>query len=566
MKTIQPQIFLSFCLSCCELILPPGMDQSLRTAARVGNVSELYTLIHRNGNVLRRLDEVEFIETPLHIAAEEGCLGFAMEIMSLKPSFSRKLSQQGLSPMHLAVERGHKEMALRILEIDSGLARIKGKNGETPLHYISKFGNCDDLLHKMLEASPDCIRDVTNQNRTALHMAVENKRLDVLQVLIGALRRKDYYRETVNRKDEEGNTALHLAARNNQLEMVKLLLNCKADRQAKNQHGLTALEVAEQHNSRESVIVLRGFCIPIVSNISHQFDKQIIKYVTKASSLIFHDMENISAQDRNTLLVILGLLLTATYQTSLSPPGGVWQADCSSSSPGSKLIERRESPGSIGTAVMDQYYFLLFYSLTYVVFIAAFFLTLALLKPFPLGIRTALQLLLAFLALCFDQSVSTIAPTFSIAITLRTFSTTIFVFMLFMCISYKVSKLSVSIVGCWIFPSFSLSILAGGVVVGVIQGFLLFLILYDEFWKGTLLVVGYSLFVSGGYSSGYGWKYPTAFIAYWLLLNICRFCIKRCIKCCKVFQFNFNSICMVAITTVRRTWIQTRFKLEYPSI
>ncbi|XP_039038915.1 ankyrin repeat-containing protein BDA1-like [Hibiscus syriacus] len=542
------------------------MDQSLRTAARVGNVSELYTLIHRNGNVLRRLDEVEFIETPLHIAAEEGCLGFAMEIMSLKPSFSRKLNQQGLSPMHLAVERGHKEMALRILEIDSGLARIKGKNGETPLHYINKFGNCDDLLHKMLEASPDCIRDVTNQNRTALHMAVENKRLDVLQVLIGALRRKDYYRETVNRKDEEGNTALHLAARNNQLEMVKLLLNCKADRQAKNQHGLTALEVAEQHNSRESVIVLRGLCIPIVSNFSHQFDNQIIKYVTKASSLIFHDMENISEQDRNTLLVILGLLLTATYQTSLSPPGGVWQADCSSSSPGSKLIERRESPGSIGTAVMDQYYFLLFYSLTYVVFIAAFFLTLALLKPFPLGIRTALQLLLAFLALCFDQSVSTIAPTFSIAITLRTFSTVIFVFMVFMCISYKVSKLSVSIVGCWIFPSFSLSILAGGVVIGVIQGFFIFLVLYDELWKGTLLVVGYNLFVSGGYRSGYGWKYPTAFVACWLLLNICRFCIKRCIKCCKDFQFNFNSIGMVAITTFRRTWIQTRFKLEYPSI
>ncbi|XP_039037380.1 uncharacterized protein LOC120174675 [Hibiscus syriacus] len=283
--------------------------------------------------------------------------------------------------------------------------------------------------------------------------------------------------------------------------MVKLLLNCKADRQAKNQDGSTALEVAERHNSRESITVLRGFFIPLVSNFSQHVDKQIIKYITKASSLIFHDMENISEQDRNALLVILGLLLTATYQTSFSPPGGVWQADCSSSSAGSTLIEKRESPGSIGTAVMDKSYFLLFYSLTYVVFIATFFLTLALLRPFPRGIRTALQLLLAFLALCFDQSISIIAPTFSTAIILNIFSTIMFVFMVFMCISYKVSKL------------------AGGIVAGVIQGFLLFLILYDEFWKGTLLVVGYSLFFSVGYSSGYGWNYPTAFIAFWLLLN-----------------------------------------------
>ncbi|KAK8979434.1 hypothetical protein V6N11_000580 [Hibiscus sabdariffa] len=491
------------------------MDESLRTAADAGNVSELYTLIQRDGNVLRRFDEEEFIETPLHVAAAKGCIGFAMEIMSLKPTFARKLNKQGLSPVHLVVEKGHKEMAIRLLEIDSNLARVRGKNGETPLHYISKLGNCDGLLDKFLEACPDCIRDVTNQNRTALHIAVENKRFDVLRVLIGALRKKEYDRETVNQKDEDGNTALHLAARNDQLEMVKLLLNCKADRQAKNQDGSTALEVAEQHDSSESITVLRGFSIPLVSNLSYRIDKRFIEYVTKASSLIFHDMESISEQDRNALLVILGLLLTATYQTSLSPPGGVWQGDSSSTSNVSNCIEYRKSPGSIGTAVMDKDYFLLFYSLTYVVFIVAYFLTLGLLKPFPHGFRTALQVLLAFLAMCFDQSISSIAPTFQIAIILRVFSTITFVFMVFMCISYKVSKLSVSIVGCWIFPSYSFSIFAGGALVGVIQGFLLFLVLHDEFWKGTMIVVGYSLFVSEGYSSGYGWTYPTAFVAHW---------------------------------------------------
>ncbi|MBA0870093.1 hypothetical protein Goshw_007752 [Gossypium schwendimanii] len=46
-------------------------------------------------------------------------------------------------------------------------------------------------------------------------------------------------------------------------------------------------------------------------------------------------MDDISADDRNALLVILGLLLTATYQATLSPPGGVWQGENTSRSKGS---------------------------------------------------------------------------------------------------------------------------------------------------------------------------------------------------------------------------------------
>ncbi|KAG8481113.1 hypothetical protein CXB51_025880 [Gossypium anomalum] len=298
------------------------MDTRLKRAARAGNV-------------------------------KNGCTEFAMEILSLKPSFARKL-HRGLSPIHLAVQAGHKEMVLRFIEIDKDLVRIRGKNGETPLHYISRVGNYDGLLDKFLETCPDCLRD-----------------------------EKDYCREVVNRKDKDGNTALHIAARNNQPEMLKLLLNCKADKYDTNQHGLTALEIAQEHNSRESITILRGCFFP-----------------GDSPSEPFHHIP----------------------------------------------IEERDSPGSIGTSVLGESYFLIFYILAYVVFIVTFFLTLALLKPFPNGFRTALEVLLAFLAMCFDQSLSSIAPTFSIA----------------------VSKLSVSIVGCWIFPSYSLSLFAGEKVVAVI--------------------------------------------------------------------------------------------------
>ncbi|XP_052876539.1 ankyrin repeat-containing protein BDA1-like isoform X1 [Gossypium arboreum] len=260
------------------------MDQSFRTISRRGDVSELYRLIQRDGNVLRRFDEVEFIETPLLVAADEGCIGFAMEMMKLKPSFARKLSQQGVSPIHLSLEKGHKEMVLRFLQMDKDFVRVTEKNGETPLHYICKVGNHDSLLETFLKACPDCIRDVTTENRSALHIAAENKRLDVLQILIRMLK-KDYYREEVNRKDEDGNTALHIAARNNQTQMLKLLLSSKADKHATNQSDLTALGVAEQHNNRESIRILRGRFIPGVSNIKSKWEKQIAK-VSKQSVAI----------------------------------------------------------------------------------------------------------------------------------------------------------------------------------------------------------------------------------------------------------------------------------------
>nr|KJB73759.1 hypothetical protein B456_011G249400 [Gossypium raimondii] len=473
------------------------MDENLRKATRTGKVNELYRVIQSNGNVLRHFDEVEFIETPLHIAAEEGRIEFAMEMMNLKPSFARKLNHQGLSPLHIAVRKGHKEMALRFLEIGKHLVRVRGK------------------------------KDVTTENRTALHIAIQNNRLDVLQLLFRTLKRKDYYWEVVNRKDKDGNTALHIAAIHNQPKVLKLLLNCKADKHATNQVGLTALGVAQQHNNRENIAILKGCFIPVVSNFKRKLEKQVVKYVTKASLLIFQNMDNISADDRNALLVILGLLLTATYQATLSPPGGVRQGENTSKSKGSY------DATVLGKSVMNPSNFLLFYIPTYLVFLVTLFLTLALLKTFPRDFRSALQVLLAFLAVSFDESICDLAPTTSTYTILNIFSGILFLLMVYMCIVCRVSKISVSIVGCWIFPSILYLCLGSEIDVGAGQGLLLFLILYDEFWKGTVLIVCYCLFVRvdaffGARIDLYYFLDIVTLIGCWLFLSLARLCIMRC--------------------------------------
>ncbi|XVF83535.1 hypothetical protein PTKIN_Ptkin16aG0496800 [Pterospermum kingtungense] len=381
------------------------MDERLRRAAREGNVSDLYALIQEDGNVLRRIDEVEFISTPLHIAADAGCIDFANEIMSLKPSFAKKLNPEGLSPIHVAVEKGHRELVLNLMENAIDLVRVKGKMGETPLHYVIAREDNAELLSRFLKDCPESTRDLTTKNQTALHIAVKNNKEKALKILCNKFRKTDYCEDVVNRKDRNGDTALHIAARDNR----------------------------------------------------HKFRKQIVQ----KSSAIFHGLDNISGEDRNALLVILGLLLTATFQASLSPPGGVWQGDSSSNStvtggndgkePGESVMGQSEErnallvilgllltatfqaslspPGGVwqgdndgkepGKSVMDKSSFLLFYIPTSAVFIVTFFLTLGLLKPFPRGFRSSLQLLLAFLAICFYQSVLFLAPTDSAALVIH---------------------------------------------------------------------------------------------------------------------------------------------------
>ncbi|XP_022748018.1 uncharacterized protein LOC111297629 [Durio zibethinus] len=416
------------------------MDENLRRAAREGNVDELYASIQRNSNVLRRIDGRDFVDTPLHLAAAEGCIDFAMEIMTLKPTFARKLNQQGFRPIHLAVERGHKRAGATSLG--------KGYKKKKILFRLYNF-----ILIK---------------------------------------------------------------------QMLKLLLKCKADKHATNQDGSTALNVAQQLNNKESIRILRGCCIPRVSTFNYKWQKQIFKSVTKASAAIFQDMDNISIEDRNALLVILGLLLTATYQASLSPPGSVWQGESSSNSTADDIDDEQ-----VGKSVMDEITFLYFYIPTSAVFVVTFFLTLGLLKPFPRGFRTALQVLLAFLAICFYQSIFFLAPTDLATIVINIFSVMVFVLMMFMCFAYRVSRVSVLIPGCWLFPT---GALLNGFIGNEIVGCWLFLFLYDEFWKGTALVVGYCLLIGLGRQDFI--IHPFFMLGGWLFLSLCRFCIKLCNENC----------------------------------
>ncbi|MBA0795046.1 hypothetical protein Gohar_019321, partial [Gossypium harknessii] len=195
-------------------------------AAQNGDVNKLYQAIAKDSNVLEHYDQTHFAETPLHIATSRGHINFALEIMRLKPSLSKKLDEQGWSPMHVALQHKQTAMVYRLIETEPTLVRVKGREGVTPLHYVVQNDENDEvkLLREFLAVSPHSVIDTTNKGETALHIAVEKENARALEALLSFLRRS-WYREAlyweekvVNWKDQNGETVLHVAVKMNDIK------------------------------------------------------------------------------------------------------------------------------------------------------------------------------------------------------------------------------------------------------------------------------------------------------------------------------------------------------------
>jgi ankyrin repeat protein len=208
---------------------------ALRAAAVQGNIDNLYAVIQADPSILADIDSAQFVETPLHIAALEGHLPFAIEVMNLKPSFALKLNPEGFSPIHLAmkvqqnldrqVRENRRKMVFSFVVKNKELVKVKGRGGLTPLRLASEIEDVH-FLAKFLTVCPDSIEDVTVRGETALHIAVRNDKYDSLNLLVCFLKknresgaRKLEYK-ILNWKDGDGKTTLHISRLNNQQQVT----------------------------------------------------------------------------------------------------------------------------------------------------------------------------------------------------------------------------------------------------------------------------------------------------------------------------------------------------------
>ena len=155
----------------------------LNGIAKEGNIDAFYKFIRNDVKLLEEMDELPFVDTPLHIAASLGHIPFAMEMMRLKPSFARKPNPDGYSPIHLALQNWKTQMVRRLLRHDVDLVRVRGREGMTPLHYAVEYDYLD-LLPEFLSLCPHFIGDVTIRNETALHIALKYDKLEAFKLMV----------------------------------------------------------------------------------------------------------------------------------------------------------------------------------------------------------------------------------------------------------------------------------------------------------------------------------------------------------------------------------------------
>ncbi|ESR55691.1 hypothetical protein CICLE_v10020060mg [Citrus x clementina] len=258
-------------------------DQRLNEAAKTGNVDALYELIWEDAYLLDQIDQVPFVDTPLHIAASMGHVNFALEIMRLKPSFARKQNQYGFSPLHLALQKQNQyvldhehlkekkqtQMVRRLIDVDRNLVRVQGREGVTPLHYVAEKGNVD-LLCKLLEACPESITELV--------------RLLVKRA-----------RDQINARNLENKTPM---------DMVEEHLRGKPEFKE-------VTRMVRKAGGRQ------GSSLPDGDIAGYL--KQGLTWRRKVLLFFYRSSQRITDENRSALLVVAVLIATATFQAALTP-------------------------------------------------------------------------------------------------------------------------------------------------------------------------------------------------------------------------------------------------------
>ncbi|XP_056855691.1 ankyrin repeat-containing protein BDA1 isoform X2 [Raphanus sativus] len=251
------------------------------------------------------------------------------------------LDKEGFTPLHAAAGAGQVETVRAILGIDKKFCRLKGRDGKTPLHVAAMRGKTD-VIREIVSTCVDCVEDETVQGQTALHLAVMHQETGAVIAIVELITETNRI-EVLYKKDEQGNTALHLATWRKNRQVIEVLVEAIPEESrtfevnAMNKMCLSSLDLLvmfpSEAGDREIYEKLteagaqRGGTTNVQRTTSStstcqeraQSHKDLVKYFT------FKKHRDSPSEARSALLVVASLVATATFQASLTPPGGTWQ-------------------------------------------------------------------------------------------------------------------------------------------------------------------------------------------------------------------------------------------------
>ncbi|KAI3920182.1 hypothetical protein MKX01_017839 [Papaver californicum] len=256
---------------------------------------------------LSNLDEVFtcFRRTILHIAVMSDDIKFAKK-NSIFEQWSSKASLQ---------------MVELLITAEPDICVVKDEAQRTPLHLAAMNDRVDIMEALTEEGLPKAIHLKNDDNgETILHFCVKsNSSIETLELLVDklALARASDPNIIINSKDNNDKTVLQLAAETGKMEMVHYLLesgNLKLE--------ITGADFAEALNA-------------LSPENKNNLETRFLKYLG-------HDNKNnleINTLSKNgdkhegmkgrvdALMVVATLIAGIAFQAAMNPPGGVWQDD-----------------------------------------------------------------------------------------------------------------------------------------------------------------------------------------------------------------------------------------------
>ncbi|XP_022683603.1 ankyrin repeat-containing protein At2g01680 [Setaria italica] len=258
------------------------------------------------------------------------------------------------TPLHYAASVGVKGITELLLKADTtgDMKAAADSHGMRPIHVAASVGAMDALLalvHGNEDDSSATLLVRDNRGRTFLHVAVENKKTEVVKFVCREPTFKDYvvrlvaggerrptFRNILNMKDDDGNTALHLAVKNRDENSFRHLVgNMHVELNRVNNDGYTPLDLASKIVNTENSFASRHqenpteWMIRVLAHSGAYFSarRRDLKFgVTQndqepglAPSMQTKEVDQALATE--SVLVASALIATLTFAAAFTVPG-----------------------------------------------------------------------------------------------------------------------------------------------------------------------------------------------------------------------------------------------------
>eukprot|EP00929_Paragymnodinium_shiwhaense_P109449 TRINITY_DN75875_c0_g1_i1.p1 TRINITY_DN75875_c0_g1~~TRINITY_DN75875_c0_g1_i1.p1 ORF type:complete len:629 (-),score=121.62 TRINITY_DN75875_c0_g1_i1:105-1991(-) len=190
----------------------------------------------------------------LHWAALVGSTDFVKTAVVQKGVHVDALAGNKQTPLMWAALRGHVETARALLDLNAGVA-ARDSLGATPLMIAiqhKQYSMVLLLVHRAKKVRIDLLGDSDKNGCTSAHWAAYKGDETSLKLL-------DYFGADMLALDNSKMQPLHRAVSASQACVLKLLVDKKSDLTARTKDGNTALDIAEKHDDKGMVMLLKQY-------------------------------------------------------------------------------------------------------------------------------------------------------------------------------------------------------------------------------------------------------------------------------------------------------------------